>query len=98
MTLADGAVAATTAARRPTVGDRVVLTADFASHADASGGMSAARRWLLIRDVWMELAVRAGACDMRCTGPLKPGDVGVIEKDDGSGGVIEMVTSCLFFQ
>ena len=42
MTLADGAVAATTAARRPTVGDRVVLTADFASHADASGGMSAA--------------------------------------------------------
>ncbi len=40
---------------RPTVGDRVVLSSDYASHADASGG------------------------------PLRPGDVGVVEKDDRSG-------------
>ena len=56
------------------------------------------RRQLLGCDMWMGLAVRAGACDVRCTGPLKPGDVGVIEKDDGSGDVLEMVSLCLFFQ
>jgi hypothetical protein len=34
--MAGGAPAAS---RRPTVGDRVVLTADYASHSDAAGGM-----------------------------------------------------------
>jgi hypothetical protein len=40
--------------RRPTVGDSVVLTPDYASHADAGEG------------------------------PLRPGETGVVEKDDGS--------------
>ena len=99
-------VSGSTGARRPTVGDRVVLTSDYASYSDAAGGA-----WMFCCCSLAHLCFHLPAHLLHCAslfaclsfrdrhfvachvggngfvraGPLAPGDVGVIEKDDGSG-------------